>query len=169
MSNLRRRPDEIDQKQELANVLQQIEAVTGIKPGSDVVESPKIVAPEPATQTAKELPQVPTPAPTMAQISEPQPPVINYHKAGEINVYDVVQVVNSQNKNYGVIFIVGDVKGSTVHGFYITGETRQFVTVEISDIKNDKACGILGEAIVKSKKPCSEEWINKYGIPNQAT
>jgi len=168
MSNkLRPRPQEPAPEQELASVLQQIEAITGIKPGSDVVEEKK--RPEPDTVTNKELPQAPSPAPTMAPIVETPPPVINYLRAGEVNVYDVVQVINSKSKYYGVLFIVGDMVDTTIHGFYVTpGGGREFVTVDISEIKTDKACGIMGEAIVKARNPCSEEWNTRYGKENQA-
>ena len=33
-----------------------------------------------------------------------------------IQVEDVVQIVNNENKNFGVLFIVGDIKAHKVHG-----------------------------------------------------
>lgn len=98
-------------------------------------------------------------------------PTIDYTKAGELTVSDIVQVVNPNSVNYGVIFIVGDIKGglkeTKVHGFYLQpGAKKEFITVNINDLKNDGGLAIYGEARIKSRNPVSQQWKDEHGQPN---
>lgn len=91
-------------------------------------------------------------------------PVIDYTRAGQLTVSDIVQVVNPNSLNYGVVFIVGDIKGTKVHGFYLQpGAKKEFLTVDITDITNDKGLAIYGEARVKSRQPVSQQWKDEHG------
>lgn len=71
--------------------------------------------------------------------------------------YDVVQVYDRESNHYGVIFQVGDVRGTQVHGYYFQprGE-KVYVTFKMDQLR------LIGTARVRSKSCCSPKWVSDH-------
>lgn len=94
-------------------------------------------------------------------------PAAEQHQQAQLKMFDIVQVVNPESPAYGVVFIVGATHGTSVHGFYLAvGARKQYVTVDLSDLTNDKGMAIYGEARIKSRQPVSQQWKDEYGQTN---
>lgn len=67
------------------------------------------------------------------------------------------QVKNPESKLFGLILTVGAHTADELHGYYISpGRLRDYATVPLAD------CTYVGEAHVKSKNPCSKEWLEAH-------
>jgi hypothetical protein len=73
-----------------------------------------------------------------------------------VRANDVVQVSNNENKLYGTLFTVGDIRNHRVHGYQIMSSGKhEYVTV------NEDECFRIGPSKVRSKNACSPKWINE--------
>lgn len=74
--------------------------------------------------------------------------------------YDVVQVYDRESNHYGVLFQVGDVRGTKVHGYYLMpkGE-RAYVTFNIDQLR------LIGTSRVRSRDRCSPKWLSEFNTP----
>lgn len=72
----------------------------------------------------------------------------------------VVQVFNPTSPYYGVLFIIGDIKGGKVHGFHmLAGGRKEYVTVGTEE------CFPIGVSKSRSKEPCSPQWKLEHKMP----
>lgn len=158
-------PQEPDKATQLKSIMEQIAAATG-----DAQHVPAPITPQPAPPIAIPVPPPTAPedtravTPVTAAALAQQPPPVN--KFLEVSKGDVVQVVNRDNQNYGVLFIVGDVQGESVHGFWLTGTSKEFVTVSVSDLINERGLALIGKSRVLSHNPTSPQWQKQYGQTN---
>ena len=74
--------------------------------------------------------------------------------------HSLCQITNKESRWFGVVFTAGAVSDTEIHGYYIQPGGRHFITAPLAD------CEIVGKAIVKSKTPCSPEWIKTHGQPS---
>lgn len=112
------------------------------------------------------FPTMPLPsAPATPPIVTPAKWVAPIGKFQDIQPNDVVQIVSRESRLYGMTFIVGDVKGDKVHGFYLMpGGRKEYVTVSMADLTNDKGLAVIGITRVKSLTPVSEKWKQDHKI-----
>lgn len=76
--------------------------------------------------------------------------------------YDVVQVYDRESNNYGIIFQVGDVRGSKVHGYYFQPKAdKVFVTFDMKQLR------LIGSSRVRAKTCCSPKWVAEHNMPQQ--
>jgi len=67
----------------------------------------------------------------------------------------VVQIINNENINYGLIFTIGDIRHGRAHGYhFLMGKKggKDFVTVNCDE------CWVIGPSKVRSNKPISPKW-----------
>lgn len=141
-------PHEPPPEQQLQSVMEQIKAATGV------------TADEP-------LPPAPPP-PTLAMVQQPpKPPKAIIVSQGTLEPFDVVQIMNRESRQYGIMFIVGNTDGPRVHGFYFTtGGKKEFVTVNISELTHNDSVALIGSSRVRAREACSSKWQMDHGKPN---
>lgn len=66
---------------------------------------------------------------------------------------DVVQINNPQNRLYGALFTVADIKNRRVHGYQLmAGGKHEYITA------NEDECYRVGQSKVRSRNGCSSKW-----------
>lgn len=114
---------------------------TGPNPIEPVMEPIPQAQPEAAPQAAPVV---------VAEVARPGP---DKFPNTDLSRFDAVQVINAQNRHYGLIFAVGDVRFGKVHGYFIAeGRNKQYVTIDLSD------CHRIGESKIRTTTPCSPKW-----------
>lgn len=79
-----------------------------------------------------------------------------------LRLYDAVQVYDPESSHWGVIFQVGDVRGSKVHGYYLQPKGEKvYVTFNINQLR------LIGTSRVRSKACCSPKWVAEHNTPQQ--
>lgn len=141
-------PRELKKEEQLEQILEQIGA------------SIKGEAPDPFPTTP--LPSVMEAPPWL---EHPFKAIPSVKPTESIQPNDIVQIVSRESRLYGMTFIVGDVKGDKVHGFYLMpGGRKEYVTVSMADLTNDKGLAVIGITRVKSLTPVSEKWKQDHKI-----
>lgn len=83
----------------------------------------------------------------------PPPAVVSGNDWVPIQSNDVVQVNNKENKFYGTLFTVADIRGQRVHGYQLgAGGKHEYITV------NEDECWKVGPSKVRSRNGCSSKW-----------
>jgi len=153
--NLDQERRELTDAEQLKKTIAEIKALSGAAPQQSLGETQELhEAPRPAS-----IEPPAAPIPNLEEVKQPpaNPPAVAVSAPGAFKPYDVVQVHNKENRYYGVLFQVGDVKDGSVHG-YILNECgrREFITVKIDEVK------LIGESRVRLTTPCSGQWIAEH-------
>lgn len=114
---------------------EQFQVQTGIPP-----QRPTQPERTPAPPHAEAIPAAPVSSPTWVPIQ----------------VNDVVQVNNPQNRLYGKLFTVSDIRNQRAHGYQLlAGGKHDYVTV------NEDECWRIGPSKVRSRHGCSAKWLSE--------
>lgn len=121
----------------------------------DLREHPRVIQSQ-ALPAIHPSPTIPEPTvlalPEKMDVSPPAVPVLSTW--APITPNDVVQINNPQNKLFGSLFIVGDIKSNRVHGYQLlAGGKHEYITV------NEDECFPIGPSKVRSRNGCSAKWI----------
>jgi hypothetical protein len=158
-SKRRRVVGEMSKAEQVKTIMDQINSIhpTGIvqppQPDLNIPTTPNPVPPSPAPPQAA---QVATPPPAPQFIEDVVHPAAE-EDYGIISPKDVVQVTGTESRIYGVIYVVGDIRGEDVHGYCvmpIAGEKR-FVTEQYGRLTK------IGVASVLSRTPCHADWLRQ--------
>lgn len=76
------------------------------------------------------------------------------------NQDDVLQVIDPQSRQYGMFFVLGDVRHGKAHGYYLQeGGKREFITIPLE--RDGNVClWFVGRSKVRSRVACSPKWIS---------
>lgn len=123
-----------------------IAATSAAVPSSSEPASPES-PPPPAPQIIPDIPDTPP-------VPEPE------QETRKLQRHDVVQVsAMTETRLPGVCFVIGDVKGTKVHGYHFTGGgQKEYVTVPLAD------CLYIGASHVRAQTPVSPKWASDYGV-----
>lgn len=86
----------------------------------------------------------------------PSPPATPPAEQGWVPILsnDVVQIINNENKLFGTLFTVGDVRSRKVHGYQIMpGGKIEYITA------NEDECFRIGTSKIRSRNSCSNKWM----------
>lgn len=65
----------------------------------------------------------------------------------------LVQVVDTKDQSYGVCFVVGAIRDTKVHGYFIApGRNKVFLTMDRTQV------GIIGKALVAAREATAKDW-----------
>lgn len=84
-----------------------------------------------------------------------QPPEKPPQTERALEKYDVVQVIDTTSRHYGVFFTVGDKAHRKVHGYMLVeGGKKEFLTI------SEDFVWWVGTAKVRAAKCCSDKWLS---------
>ncbi len=159
-------PPEPSQEEQLKSVMEQIKMATGaVGPHMEQPPHPPPSAPMSTPDVSNPTPPATPPAPIV-----PAAPPRAFQLPAifpDIKAFDVVQIMNRESRLYGILFIVGDIDGQRVHGFYFNpGGKKEFVTVNVSELTHNGTVAFIGESRVRAREACSSKWLMDHGKPN---
>ena len=154
--NLEQERRELTDAEQLKKTMAEIEALSG---GASVGQ-PASPPPDATLPLASNHPPAaPFNLNVPEEVKQPpsSPPMVAVSAPGAFKPYDVVQVYNNENRHYGVLFQVGDVRDGQVHGYILMEHgKREFITVRAEHLK------LIGESRVRLRIPCSAKWLAEH-------
>jgi hypothetical protein len=119
------------------------------KIATPIVGEEKVQAAEPDASIAS-VPEQPKQEDPVAQFQREWTPV---------QIDDVVQIANNENKMLGLLFIVSDIRNHKIHGYYLLPNGKhEYVTVGEDEVLH---VGPKTKGHIRSRNPCSPKWLTE--------